>query len=385
MLADRPGHPRHRHGRTLWVDRVRLRLTLRRRNDGSVKPGVRPESAELDELLVTVVVDNATDTLSSIPAGVPQRSESAGLLGGPSIGAHEGHEMAAVFEHLCVACHGFSVLATGRRGDDTATVLFDVGPYGNVWLDNAARLSIDLSAIDVLFASHWHGDHTAGMPTVVSVIAEARSRAGRPPLVVDLHPNRPDRRGILSPSGRFAMLPNEPTFAQIEAAGGQIAKHAQVHAVAGGLFLASGDVPRKTAYETGLGGHYTWRDGKGFADPEIHDERFLAARVRGRGTTVLSACSHSGVVNVGLEALRLVPDRPIDLLLGGYHLAGATVEDRIDPTVEDLAGLVAPQIVAPGHCTGWRAAAALAAAFSPSGFASCVVGTRFNLVASTRS
>ena len=79
------------------------------------------ETVELDELLVTVVVDNATDTLSSIPAGIPQLSESVRLLDGPSVGIHDGHDMVLVFEHLCVACHGFSVLATGRRGEDTAT------------------------------------------------------------------------------------------------------------------------------------------------------------------------------------------------------------------------------------------------------------------------
>ena len=48
-----------------------------------------------------------------------------------------------VFDQLCVACHGLSVLVSGRRGDQTRTVLFDVGPYGDVWLDNAARLGID--------------------------------------------------------------------------------------------------------------------------------------------------------------------------------------------------------------------------------------------------
>ena len=112
--------------------------------------------------------------------------------------------------------------------------------------------------------------------------------------------------------------------------------------------------------------------------PDIHDERFLAARVRGRGTTVLTACSHAGVVNVGLEARRLF-NQPVDLLLGGYHLAGATVEDRIEPTVHDLTHLVAPRIVAPGHCTGWRAAAALAGAFSPGRYAPSVVGARYVL------
>ena len=63
----------------------------------------------------------------------------------------------------------------------------------------------------------------------------------------------------------------------------------------------------------------------------------------------------------------------------GYHLAGAAVEDRIGPTVRDLVARVAPRIVSPGHCTGWRAAGALATAFGPAAYASCVVGTRFVL------
>lgn len=343
-------------------------------------PEPSAETSELDELLLTVVVDNATDTLSSVAAGVPQVPEMVHLLqNGAPVGTLDGHTMVGVFENLCVACHGFSVIARGRRGEETATVLFDVGPYGDVWLGNAERLGVDLSEIDVLFVSHWHGDHTGGIPTVVRAIAEARSRAGRPPVQVDVHPDRPDRRGMLMPLGSFAMLPPEPTLSAIEGAGGQVAEHAEVHPVAGGLFLSSGEVPRVTAYETGLGTHYTWRDAEAVLDPEIHDERFLAAQVRGRGTTVLSACSHAGIVNIGLEARRLLPEEPVDLVLGGYHLAGTAVEDRIDATVKDLAALVGPRIVSPGHCTGWRAAAALGAAFGPAGFAPSVVGTRFVL------
>jgi 7,8-dihydropterin-6-yl-methyl-4-(beta-D-ribofuranosyl)aminobenzene 5'-phosphate synthase len=85
---------------------------------------------------------------------------------------------------------------------------------------------------------------------------------------------------------------------------------------------------------------------------------------------------------VGLEARRLLPEQPVDLLLGGYHLAGATVENRIEPTVRDLTELVFPRIVAPGHCTGWRATAALVNAFSPTRCAPSVVGTRYLINAS---
>jgi 7,8-dihydropterin-6-yl-methyl-4-(beta-D-ribofuranosyl)aminobenzene 5'-phosphate synthase len=342
-----------------------------------------PASAapELDELTVTIIVDNATDTLSSIGSGIPQLPEMASLLGSiPPSGQHDGHDCVVAFEHLCVACHGFSALATARRGDRTATVLFDVGPYGDVWLANAGRLAVDLSSIDVLFLSHWHWDHSGGITTVVAAIAAARGRAGRTPLVVDVHPDRPDQRGILTPLGIFAMLPPEPTLDAIEAAGGRVVVHAEVHEVAD-LFIASGDIARRTGYESGLAGHHSWRGAHVTLDPEIRDERFLAANVRGRGTTVLTACSHAGVVNVGLEARRLLPAEPVDLLVGGYHLAGAAVEDRIQPTVRDLADLVAPRVVAPGHCTGWRAAAALAGAFSPSRYAPSVVGARYLLAA----
>jgi 7,8-dihydropterin-6-yl-methyl-4-(beta-D-ribofuranosyl)aminobenzene 5'-phosphate synthase len=346
-------------------------------------PSLSASAPELDELTITVVVDNATDTLSSIADGIPQRPEMASLLGSiPPSGQHDGHDCVVGFDHLCVACHGFSALATARQGERTATVLFDVGPYGEVWLANAERLGVDLSSIEVLFLSHWHWDHSGAIPTVVAAIAAARRSAGRAPLVVDIHPDRPDQRGILMPSGVFPMLPAEPTIDAIETAGGHVVAHADVHAVGGDLFLASGDIPRQTSYETGLAGHHSWRGEHVSLDPEIHDERFLAANVRGRGTTVFTACSHAGVVNVSLEARRLLADQPIDLLLGGYHLAGATVEHRIEQTVRDLANLVAPRIVAPGHCTGWRAAAALANAFSPTGCAPSVVGTRYSLNAS---
>src|SRR6185295_6226569 len=84
---------------------------------------------ELDELRLLIVVDNETDTLSSIDEGVPQIPEAAGLISRiPSIHEFNGHACKPIFEHLCCACHGFSALVTGRRGREEHSVLFDVGP-----------------------------------------------------------------------------------------------------------------------------------------------------------------------------------------------------------------------------------------------------------------
>jgi 7,8-dihydropterin-6-yl-methyl-4-(beta-D-ribofuranosyl)aminobenzene 5'-phosphate synthase len=55
------------------------------------------------------------------------------------------------------------------------------------------------------------------------------------------------------------------------------------------------------------------------------------------------------------------------------------MEPRIDTTVSDLKTRVDPRLVAPGHCTGWRAKAALAGAFAPGRYAPSVVGTLYRL------
>lgn len=338
-------------------------------------------SPALDRLELLVVVDNETDTLSSIDPGVSQLPEISSLMGRvPPSGEHEGHPTVCVFDHLCVACHGLSVLVVGRCGDETRTVLFDVGPYAHTWLDNADRLGLDLSSIELVFLSHWHADHSGGFPEVVGAIASARDAAGLPAPIVDLHPDRPDQRGIQLPSGAMACLPPEPTFEAIEDAGGVTQRHAEVHTVAG-LFVGSGLIERVTEYETGLAGHHTRSGDTWRPDPLILDERFLAALVRGRGVTVLSACSHAGVVNACLGAQSLFPDEPMDTVLGGYHLAGGLMEPRISATVREMAERIEPRIVAPGHCTGWRAKAALATAFAPGRYGPSVVGSRYDLMA----
>jgi len=340
--------------------------------------------AALDELRLLVVVDNETDTLSSIADGVPQTPEVAQHLPRvPVSRTHNGHPGKVVFDRLCCAGHGFSVLVTGRRGSEEHTMLFDVGPYGDLWLGNAARLGVDLASIELVFLSHWHFDHSGALPAVVAAIAEARRTAtGAAPVVVDLHPDRPDQRGTLHPNGTLVLLAPEPTFAAIETAGGRVAKHADAHGLVDDFFFASGRIERVTAYEQGLVGHHTFRGDTGAEDPLILDERFVAAEVRGRGTTLLSACSHAGVVNAALGAQRAFVDRPIDVVLGGYHLSGKAMETRIDATVRDLRERIRPRVVAPGHCTGWRAKAALAQAFAPSRYGPSAVGTMYTLRAS---
>src|SRR5262245_27987471 len=332
--------------------------------------------AVLDELRLLVIIDNQSDILSSVPATIPRSSEVIHLL------RHTPEEVAGghvVFDKLCYACHGLSVLLTGRSGSCHHTVLFDTGPDGNLWLDNAAKLGVALADIELVFLSHWHFDHSGGLPAVVGAIVEARSAAGRPAPILDLHPAWPCQRGIRLSSGKTMLFPPEPTIDELGQSGADLRLHADVHTPGDGMFYASGLITHATTYETGLEGHVSIdATGTVLADPVIADERFLAAHVRGRGVSVLSACSHAGIVNTCLGAMDAFPGLPVDLVLGGYHLAGAAMERRIDNTADDLFRRVNPRIVAPGHCTGWRAMAKLAGA-GFAGYAPSSVGARYRL------
>jgi 7,8-dihydropterin-6-yl-methyl-4-(beta-D-ribofuranosyl)aminobenzene 5'-phosphate synthase len=81
------------------------------------------------------------------------------------------------------------------------------------------------------------------------------------------------------------------------------------------------------------------------------------------------------VVNVVRNAQRITGERRVAALIGGFHLTGAIFEPLIPETIADVAAIGIDRLV-PGHCTGWRATHALAAAM-PAAFVQPSVGTVF--------
>lgn len=105
-------------------------------------------------------------------------------------------------------------------------------------------------------------------------------------------------------------------------------------------------------------------------------------------TTKILAISHfMGTPMTPAQRAQIMPHEVHDTVnayLAGkidqwYHLAGESMEPRIEPTVHDLANRVRPRVVAPGHCTGWRAKAALAHTFAPGNYGPSVVGSLYAL------
>ena len=109
----------------------------------------------------------------------------------------------------------------------------------------------------------------------------------------------------------------------------------------------------------------------------IIDERFLAVRVRDKGIVVFTACSHAGVVNVLSHARESFSSTQLYAVAGGLHLSAAN--ERIIPeTVRDLRSF-GLSMVAPGHCTGWRATHALVTSFGEGVVTPSAVGKTYTL------
>jgi 7,8-dihydropterin-6-yl-methyl-4-(beta-D-ribofuranosyl)aminobenzene 5'-phosphate synthase len=109
----------------------------------------------------------------------------------------------------------------------------------------------------------------------------------------------------------------------------------------------------------------------------ILDDQALIAHVEGKGLVVLTGCGHSGIVNIVRYAKKLTGSSHVYAVVGGFHLSGGLFERIIPPTIEALRA-EGPEVVVPGHCTGWKAVHRLAATM-PDAFVPNSVGTRFEL------
>ena len=73
------------------------------------------------------------------------------------------------------------------------------------------------------------------------------------------------------------MKPDNPTAEELAGYGADVTQGREEHVLLD-CFYVSGEIPRKTSYETGLSGHVTDRNGVWVVDADIMDERCVASR-----------------------------------------------------------------------------------------------------------
>ena len=330
-----------------------------------VEPPFEIALEPVDAVTVTTIMDNVSDVF--MPDQGPAQRFGIGDLDAHTMAAAT-LEGGAVFE-LPLAEHGFSALVEIAKGDDRHKLLFDAGTSPDGVVENMRRLGIDASSVEAIVCSHGHFDHTTGIDGLIRTLGPTN-------LPVLIHPHFWRRRRVTLPGREPLEIPTTSRRA-LEGAGFDILEDRQPSFLFQRSVLVTGEVARTTGYEPGFPVQQAWLDGAWTPDPLVLDDQALVVDVKDKGLVVMTGCGHAGVVNICRYAQRLVKERPVYAVLGGFHLNGPLFEPLIPRVCDDLAAMQ-PRVVVPAHCTGWRAQHALAARF-PTAFIPNSVGTRFVL------
>jgi 7,8-dihydropterin-6-yl-methyl-4-(beta-D-ribofuranosyl)aminobenzene 5'-phosphate synthase len=319
----------------------------------------------VDSVSITTICDNMVDfwLIDEGPArrllsrrGEPPMVEAPTLEGGKVVDAPSAEP-------------GFSAHVEVTKDGRTHRLLFDAGVTPNGCRENLARLDLSPKELEAIVCSHGHFDHTTGLAGLIDVLGSANA-----PMVI--HPEFWNRRRIAIPGREPLDLPSTSRRA-LEDGGFTIIENRQPSFLFEQSVLVTGEVDRTTGFEQGFPIHEAYRNGAWEPDPLILDDQALILNVAGRGLVVLTGCGHAGVVNICRYARRLTGIDRLYMVMGGFHLNGPLFEPIIADTCDALAEL-APEVLVPTHCTGWKAIHALAARL-PEAFIQNSVGTTFEL------
>jgi 7,8-dihydropterin-6-yl-methyl-4-(beta-D-ribofuranosyl)aminobenzene 5'-phosphate synthase len=308
------------------------------------------ELKEADRVEALVLVDNQTDNLSTTPSYVENELPRLWRRG---LRLWSG-------QCMCCAAHGLSYAITAWRDGVSRTLLFDTGPDVWVFERNVGRLGFDMGSIEAIVLSHGHWDHCGAMLRALEMI---QLQNGGRAVQTYMHPGMYRTRAMKAADGSMRPFDDVPMPAMLEQQGAVVVHATEPQLILGDLFFVSGEIPRVTAFETGMQGQYRrTEDGLDWEpDPLLQDERFVAVRVKDKGVIVFTACSHAGIINVMTHARDCFPLVNLHGVMGGFHLAGGN--ERVIP--ETVAALRAFDLrtIAAAHCTGWRAVGALVDTF----------------------
>lgn len=288
-------------------------------------------------------------------------------------------------EKPLLAEHGFAVLVDLKEAG--VRILWDAGISTTALLENARLMEIDLSTVGAIALSHGHRDHFGALTEVLQRIArrpESREwspdasmqemRAWSTPRKVPLiaHPAAfRERWGIAKDGRKFGphLAPRE----EWEIAGAEIVASEGPYRLGPGCWL-TGAVPRRSHEKAGTPPSMAYREGDQFVRDRLDDDQAIVINIEHKGLVVLSGCAHSGILNAVNYAREISGVEQVHAVLGGFHLAPAK-DAEIERTIDEIIKL-APTMVVPSHCTGFKAIARFASRM-PDQFVQGVVGTRY--------
>ncbi|MFC2014106.1 MBL fold metallo-hydrolase [Chloroflexota bacterium] len=312
---------------------------------------------EVNKIEITTIIDNYTDMLiasseskTELVTRAPLRWEGATPAETP------------------LAEHGLCLLIKLLKNGREHNILCDGGATKVGIRHNLRALRIDLTVVEAIVLSHGHKDHYGGL-------AEAGSHIGKKGVPLIAHPDAFLTRYREYPDGTVVKH-GRLTEQSLERVDVELFKSTAPCLLASNLLTTTGEVERFTDFETIDPHRYIERSGKMMLDTVL-DDQSLVLNLKGKGLVVITGCAHSGVINTLRYAQKITQKDRIYAVLGGFHLTGRGFETKTNRTLMELRN-IDPAVVAPMHCTSWRAMQRIYQ-MMPHSFVLNSVGTKFLL------
>ena len=225
-------------------------------------------------------------------------------------------------------------------------ILFDTGFDENTVLHNAKVLNKDLSSVEKVILSHFHGDHTGGLIKLRKEFMTQNSKAFSKVFVaVGFFEQRYDVNGNLRGFiGGFNDVDN--FILQTQKLGIDFIIIENPAEISPNLIL-SGPVERVHEKAVVSPGFFIKKDGKLEADL-VHDDQSLGILTKD-GWYMMSGCGHAGMINTA-HKFNKINNQDVIGAIGGFHLFRSS-DEVINKTGKALKDFGLKQLVG-GHCTG---------------------------------
>lgn len=237
--------------------------------------------------------------------------------------------------------HGLSLYIETDCGQK---VLYDTG-QSDLFMHNAKKLGVDLQAIDKVVISHGHYDHVGGLIAFLRVNKTAKVYMNATLFNYEYFSLK---SGVKKLNGfatelqeycnRFILL-DKNTFVD-------------------NLWMIT-DINH--TYEMPKGNAILYRQHNDVEELDKFEHELILVVDTAKGLCVFTGCAHNGVLNIVATVQKVIPQKKIHCVFGGFHLIDGKDYVEVESTEElteianELTNLLPKARFYTGHCTGDKA------------------------------